>query len=464
MRDYVVTLIVFASLPLILRKPFLGILVWTWLGLMNPHRLCWGFATGLPFAQMVAIATLVGLLISKEAKSMPWVTLTRLLLFWWLWMLTTTVFALLPGSAWEQWDKVWKIMLLTFVAILLLDTRERLHALVWIVVISLGFYGVKGGIFTLTSGGGEKVWGPSGTFIGGNNEIGLALIMTVPLMRYIQLASASTLVKNGMLAAMGLTVMAILGTQSRGALVGGAAMILYLTLKSRNRARLLLLLALLLPAAILFMPETWFSRMETIETYQQDASALGRINAWWTAFYIALDRPLVGGGFDVVSAWTFAKYAPDPAAVHDFHSIYFEVLGEQGFVGLGLFLSIGAVSMASLGRVIAFAKTRRELLWMRDMASMVQVSLIGYAVSGAFLGLAYFDYYYTLVAIAIGLVRVKNQYALQGVPSPSAASGEAAMAANGPRPQGIGPRPPRRFGAPKKPLFGFDIRGWYAKL
>lgn len=235
MRDYVVLLIVFGSLPFILRKPFFGVLVWTWLSLMNPHRMGWSFATDMPFAQIVAIVLLASLLLSKEAKQIPWLTLTRLLALWWVWLLITTFFALNQASAWEQWDKVWRIMLMTFVTLLILNSRERLEALAWVIVISLGIYGVKGGIFTIATGGGYHVQGPAGTFISGNNEIGLALIMTVPLMRYLQLRATGKLVRYGMIAAIGLTVVAILGTQSRGALVGLAAMVLYLAMKSRKR-------------------------------------------------------------------------------------------------------------------------------------------------------------------------------------------------------------------------------------
>jgi probable O-glycosylation ligase (exosortase A-associated) len=282
--------------------------------------------------------------------------------------------------------------------------------------------------------------------------------MTVPLMRYLQLGTDSKLVKNGMTGAMGLTFMAILGTQSRGALVGLAAMVFYLAIKSRQRMRLIAVLIVLLPAAFMFMPDTYFNRMETIQTYQEDESALGRINAWWTAWYIALDRPLVGGGFDAFSPWTFMKYAPDPMRFHDVHSIYFEALGEHGFIGLALFLAIGAGALLTLRHVTQFASKRADLAWMRDLAGLLQVSLIGYAVSGAFLGLAYFDYYYTLIALTIGLARLKERYATGDAPAPA----EVAQAPSEPPPPQR--EPSRGWVTPKRRLFGFDFRDWYSKL
>jgi probable O-glycosylation ligase (exosortase A-associated) len=208
MRDLLVTLMVFGSLPLILRKPFFGVLVWTWLGLMNPHRVCWGFARNMPYAQIVVLVLFASLVISyqKTARRTEVHALTVMLGIWWAWMLVTTVLAFFPYGAWIQWNKVWKIMLLTFIIIYLLNTRQRIHALVWTMALSLGFYGVKGGIFTLTTGGSFAVYGPAGTFIGGNNEIGLALIMTVPLIRYLQLQAKAAWLRIGLVGAMLLTM------------------------------------------------------------------------------------------------------------------------------------------------------------------------------------------------------------------------------------------------------------------
>jgi len=460
MRDLFVTLVVFGSLPLILRKPFVGVLVGSWLGLMNPHMLCWSFAAGKPFAFIIAVTLILSFLISKEPKRLPASALVGLLGFWWFWLFVTTLTAFYPDSAWEYWGRAWRIMLLTFLTIALLTSRERIDALVWTCVISLGIYGVKGGIFTVLGGGTNHVNGPAGTFIGGNNEIGLALVMTIPLMRYLQLTSTNRWVKYAMMAAMGLSVVAVLGTQSRGALLGLLVMSMYLALKSRNRAGLLLLLGLSLPVAFMIMPESWHSRMDTIQTYDQDASALGRINAWWTAWYVALDHPFVGGGFNTFLRPTFIQYAPNPRDVHDVHSIYFQALGQQGFVGLFTFLGIMFGSLISLNRLRKFARSAKQLQWMGDLSGMVFVSIVGYATSGAFLGLAMFDYYYTLVAITIGLTTVAHRYAAQAAPGiAEAATGPVTGVAVG----AVGAAA-NRFVPPRRRLLGLDVAGWFAKL
>jgi probable O-glycosylation ligase (exosortase A-associated) len=132
---------------------------------------------------------------------------------------------------------------------------------------------------------------------------------------------------------------------------------------------------------------------------------------------------IFGGGFDM-GPTVFQRYAPDPD-VRD-HSIYFEMLGEQGFVGLAMFLGLLIMTWLKCSAVIRVARRNADLGWARDLAAMVQVSVIGYMSAGAFLGLAYFDYAYHLVAVAVvvhhlvhqaGSVTEPTAVTAQGTPS-----------------------------------------------
>lgn len=441
MRDLLVTLVVAGSLPVILARPWIGILVWAWIGFMSPHRLTWGFAYDFPFALVIGVTTLVGLLFSGQWRRMPLTRETMLLALFVGWMFITTLFALNPTDAWDGWDKTWKIQLMVFVSMILLRTPERIRALIWVIVVSIGFYGVKGGVFTVVGGGENRVWGPPGSFIEGNNEIGLALIMIMPLARYLQLSAERWWVKTGLLIAMVLCGAAILGTHSRGAFVGLAFMLFFLAAKSRNRIPLLLAMSLAVPAGLLFMPETWTERMRSIQTYDEDTSVTGRFNAWHFAWNLALYRPVLGGGFETFEPSLFRTFAPDPDDFHDAHSIYFEVLGEHGFVGIILFLSLMLVTWFGCSwstRQVRRARDDPDLLDCRDLARMLQVSIVGYAVSGAFLGLAYFDLYYNVVALAV-LTRLRVMETLTELDSDELAeSDEAIVGESGPRLGGAG--------------------------
>ncbi len=405
MRDIALIIIFFGFLSFVFTRPYVGAYIWTWLSLMNPHRLTFGFAFSFPFAQITAIVTLISMLASKEPMRIPWTRETILLLIFILWMFLTTIYSLHPDLAWHQWDKVWKIMLMLYVTMMLINTRQKLDWLVWVVVLSLGFYGVKGGIFTILTGGGHRVQGPLNTFIGGNNEMALALIMIIPLMRYLQLQNKSFWIRRGLAASMFFTGIAIIGTQSRGALVGIIVMATFLFLKSRNKILTLFPILLIVGSVAVFMPQEWYDRMSTITNSpeEQDKSVQGRFQAWKMAINLAKDR-VQGGGYETFQPSTYMTYRDGTGDVNktpDAHSIYFEVLGEHGFIGLALFLLLAWFAWDTGNRIRREARRNVETKWSADLASMLQVSLIGYGASGAFLGLAYFDLYYDLIAMMV---------------------------------------------------------------
>lgn len=422
MRDILVTLVVLGAIPFIFQHPHYGIYMWSWLSYMNPHRLAWGFAVNIPFALITALVTMLAYLFSKEPKRFPLTRETSLLFILLAWMTFTTFMSLYPQLAWFQWEKVWKIQVMTLLTAMLITDRKRLDGLIWVIVLSLAFYGVKGGIFTIIHGGIYRVQGPAGSFIEGNNELGLALIMTVPLIRYLHLQARQQWLRLGLATGMVLTGLAAIGSQSRGALLAAAAMGTFLWLKSRNKIVTAIYIGATVGLVLSIMPQAWWDRMNTIETYEKDQSAQGRINAWYTAWGLAKDR-VTGGGFDAFQTPTFRAYAPNPENVRDVHSIYFQMMGEHGFIGFGIWALIGLLAWRTGSKVIKSCKKDPNRKWAADLAAMTQVSMVGYATGGAFLGLAYFDYYYHLVIILVlaHQIAVKNAWGtleqLSGAPS-----------------------------------------------
>lgn len=416
-RDILLTITILGSLVMIVKRPWVGVLVWCWLSYMNPHRLVWDFAYGKPFAQVVAIVTLVAMVFSSERLRLPRSSILPVWLGFIAWTSVTTFFAIDRQLSLMEWELFLKIQFMTLVTLLLINTRERLNLLVWVIVASLGFFGVKGGIFTIITGGQHQVLGPNKSFIEGNNELALALIMTLPLLRYLQLNAQKTWVRWGLGLTMILFAASIAGSQSRGALVAGLAMGAALFFRSRGKLRIGIAAVLVAVAVFAMMPDAWYDRMSTIQDYQKDSSAKGRINAWWFAVNLAAERPFLGGGFNTFTPLLFRRYAPDPEDFHDSHSIYFEVIAEHGFVGLGLFLLLLGLAFKSGFRMAKLVRRNPELVWARDLVAMLQVSLVGYAIGGAFLGKAYFDLYYHLLAMIMitqELVAVELRSAQEG--------------------------------------------------
>lgn len=145
MRDILVTVIVFGLIPYILARPQVGIYTWSWLSYMNPHRLAYGFAYTMPFAQIVAIASLLSILIWKEPKRVPVTGLTVLWVVFLIWMLLTTAFAMFPELAWPQYERIIKIQLVTFLTMMVIRTHKEINILIWVIALSVGFFGIKGG-------------------------------------------------------------------------------------------------------------------------------------------------------------------------------------------------------------------------------------------------------------------------------------------------------------------------------
>ncbi|MGH8283221.1 MAG: putative O-glycosylation ligase, exosortase A system-associated [Gammaproteobacteria bacterium] len=400
MRDIALALFIFGTIPFILTRPYIGLLVWSWIGYMNPHRLCYGFAYSFPWVQLIAIVTLVSLVFSKESKKIAITPVSILLFVFLLWTGITTIFAVESASAWEKWQEFAKVLVMVFVTLMLVNNRQRMHWLVWVVVISLGFYGLKGGIFTILKGGNNHVFGPPASFIADNNALALALCMTLPLMRYLQLHSSRKWIQIALGLTMILTGVTILGTYSRGGLLGLIVVSGVLFLKTRRRLAVTAVIVIIGFTAYHFMPSHWTERMDTMHHAEETDSAQERIQSWQFATNVAIHHPIVGGGFnDYQSASLWQSFGPEGAIPRAIHSVYFRVLGEQGFPGLILFLGLFFASWRSCSRVRKKTRDSPEQRWAYDLASMLQVGLIAYATAGAFLPMAYFDLAYQLLAL-----------------------------------------------------------------
>jgi probable O-glycosylation ligase (exosortase A-associated) len=410
MRDIALSIVVSALLILALRHPVVGAYLWAWLSLMNPHKMTYGFAYSMPFAQAAALVTLFGFAFAGQRRRMVSGPLVTLLLALFLWMTLTSFFAIAPVErVQERWIQVAKIQLMLLVSLCLILDARQLRTLIWVVALSVGFFGIKGGIWTVLTGGGGRVWGPPGSMLQGNNELAVALVMLLPMFYFLQHTETRRWLRKIIGLAMLPIAFAILGSQSRGALLALLAMAFFLGIKGRYPVRTTLLLAVGVALAIAFMPETWSQRMETISNYEEDSSAMSRIWTWTTLWNVAVDRPFVGAGFAADNLEVFGRYAPREGVFAMFdgqvfvaHSIYFQMLGEHGFVGLVLFLLLGVTTWVSAGRLARKAAlVPAYAAWMPMLMRMSQVSLIGYASGGAFLSLAYMDLPYYIVGFVV---------------------------------------------------------------
>lgn len=403
MRDLIVFGIVLVVALLALRRPWKGVMLWTWLSIMNPHRYTWGFAYSAPLAAMAAGSTLLGLLFTRERQNpfqgapVVWFCLLA------IWITLSWLFGYDPADDYAQWDKVMKIYFMTFIALILLVNKLQLMAFLWVTTFSLALLAAKGGLFTLLHAGNYLVWGPPGSFIGDNNHFALATIMTIPLLHFLQLQLQGKWARRGITVIMLLCMASALGSHSRGALLAIAAMAGMLWLRSSRKGYMTLALLVAVLLLLPMMPAEWWERMGTIQTYEEDASAMGRINGWLVAIEVAKHH-LFGGGMSYQHQLFFNMWGVYNTDVIAAHSIYFQILGNHGFIGLFLYLMVWFSTYYYAGWLRKNAQGQAHTQWAADLGAMVQVSLVGYAVGGAFLSMPYFDLPYNLM-VAVVLAR-----------------------------------------------------------
>ena len=396
-------------------RPWIGVLVFSWISYMNPHRLTWSTAYEYPFAKIVAIVTLVGLIFTKDRMRIPKTNETILIVLLGCYFTLTNFYAFNPPAAWIQWQKVIKILAMTLVTIAVINSEVKLKYLVLVIAFSVGFFGIKGGIFSILTGGQYTVYGPDKSFFQENNDLALALNMVLPMFYYLAREEKSERLKLALWIGLGLNFIAIIFTYSRGGFLTLAGILFIFLMKSKKKVLAGVIAALTIIVAITYIPSQWLDRMGTIQDYEQDSSAMGRLNAWATAWNLAKDRPLTGGGFETFFGRVFNRYSPDPSNVHDVHSVYFEVLGEHGFIAFGMFMALIIYTLLSTKKLKETVGNNKNMNWVINYANMFQMSLFAFMIGGTFLGRAYFDLFYHIIAMVVIMkVFVERETALAG--------------------------------------------------
>lgn len=411
MRGLAFVVVFFSLLSLVLKRPFIGILMWFWISLMQPHKLIYGFTASIPYALLVAIVTLGSWMSMhpEEPKYPPRDRITFLLVALAIWVSVTSLTGFgPPDEIIKQWSEAEKMVLMTFVAYAMTNTRERFEQLLLICVLSIAFWGFRGGIVSIVHAGAYKVYGPAGSMIGDNNDLGVGLNMILPLLFYLQYRYTEPHYKWPLRALIGLTVMADLFTYSRGALVALAAMAAVLWLRTRYKVVTGLAIAIALVGILHFAPEQWFHRMQALNTlhgYQQDASSERRLWLWQISWEIIKQHPIVGAGFHWGWSWDWVNRQIQGAGLDPLvkprapHSIWFEMLSNHGIIGLALLVAFFVAAAMNAQWLIKRTRGDPDLVWANYFGRMFQAALVGFAVGGSFANLDMYDGFYALVII-----------------------------------------------------------------
>jgi probable O-glycosylation ligase (exosortase A-associated) len=434
MRDVIVLAIILGSVPVCLFYPYFGILMWSWVAYFNPHRFTFGMAYDFPVAQAIAIPTILGLVFNRQFNKGIFQRETVLLLFLWIWYFVTYAHCVMtPELARHALDAkpvlmgISKILLMTFLSILLVTSRDKLRYLLLLTVACFGILAIKGAFFGLRTGAEERVWGPPGSFIEDNNFLALATNMCLPLFFYMAQSEKSKWIKLFLQIAFVSSIFSVILSYSRGGLLGLSVVLGLITLRSRYKFVTAAFCVVVAFLVLSFAPGRWMDRMGNFAHGKIDNSAELRLHAWQFAYVLAKEYPLTGGSFNTFQPDLFEKYTPELGFAGP-HSIYFQQLGEHGFVGLGLFLGILGSCWISLSKLRRRARAVREIQWVIPYTYMLQTSQLAYMTSGAFLAAGYFDLFYQLVAAVVLLKIFTNaEIAAALRPQPEKADSETSM-------------------------------------
>ncbi len=398
MRDILVVVVLLGLIPICLRRPVFAAAVYIAISVGSAYRLAYGFASDQPWALLYALVLFVSLLFSKEHSI--WKGVMRWLPFFpfLVWVTFSTIVALDPLVSYERFYEFMKIqvgLILVFATVRSIKDAVLIYAAY---TASITFHGVKAALFALKAAGPVTIQGPPGTVIADNNHFALALISCIPLMIYFASRARHSFVRIaywGMVAGNALTVLA---SMSRGGVLALGATAFFVLIRSRNRFKIFITLIPILALAFALMPPEFYERISTIGSYDQDLSVKGRFEAWETAFNVANSR-LTGAGFEFyknASVWEI--FSPPEAIPRAAHSIYFQLLGDQGFIGLLLYLfSIGWILYAR--RLSSVKLTLPDFRDFVDLRRAGVLSIVSVMIGGASLSLAYWEGFLLLVGM-----------------------------------------------------------------
>ncbi len=441
MVDLALTAFIFAVLAAGVRRPFLWVLAYVYIDILAPQKISWMLLTHLPISLIAFSLAFVGWAYMDSKAGSRFSFRQGLIALLLVYCGLTTLSADLPEFAAEKWSWVWKALVFALFLPLTLRTRLRLEAVTLVMVLSAATIIIPAGIKTLASGG---AYGSLHLLVNDNtglyegsilSTVSIALIpLALWLARHGTVFAPDWRVKAFAWALAFAAVLIPIGTEARTGLVCAAVLVMLSLRHMKHRFLMTGLIGAASLLAVPFLPASFTERMETIGNHQADQSASTRIAVWqWTLEYV--ETHPFGGGFeayrqnrlaiDVVeksesgNTTAFATERLEDKA-RAYHSSYFEMLGEQGWPGLAIWLLLHGLGVWQMERL--FRRYRQgpqgnppeNLVWVAPFATALQQAQIVYLVGSLFVGIAFQPFCYMVVALQCGLwtlVRRKEQAA-----------------------------------------------------
>ncbi len=451
MFSLALTVYVLAFLLVGLRRPFVWVLAYLYIDLMAPQKVAWSILPSMQISLVAFIAMFVGYLFVDRKENSRFTLRQALMLVLLVYCGITTMSADFPVEALAKWSWVWKALVFAIILPLTLTTRLRIEAAVLVMALSVGAIVIGGAIKTLVTGGGYgslhlMVNDNTGLYEG--SIISCAAVATVPLIAWLArngtIFPAEWRVKVYALALGFACLLIPIGTQARTGLlcIGVLAILSLRTVK--HRLLYIALIGALGLAAIPLLPESYTKRMNTIDSHEADESASTRVAVWkWTLEYVG-DHPF-GGGFDAYRQnklryktakaetdgnTTSVEYGEVTDKARAYHSSYFEMLGEQGWPGLILWLWLQFSGLWQMERIRLRWRKRNDpgKDWIVPLATAMQHAQLIYLAGSVFVGIALVQFSLMLIGMQCGLWSYLRRIEVPALSAPAQRRAAAAAA------------------------------------
>lgn len=415
LRDLLVFGIVLLSLPASFRRPFVGLLVFSWLAYMRPQDLCWSFARDMRLSFYVAMAMIVGWWANERGRRAfaTWDVRTRL-------MVALGALVLVSYAQARDQEEYVTRYLFEFLKIIVIalftsgqvDTRQRFRTMVAMIAVCLAFFGVKGGVFGVLTGGATILRGPGG-MLEDNNDFALALVMNIPLLWYMGSSERSIRhVYRASRIGIVLTVLTILLTHSRGAFLALVSTAVWMAWRTGNLLRAMGGLAVSVMAFFVFAPRSVLERMATIGD-TTDSSAMARLQSWSVALRMIEANPVFGVGVRNFQS-SYLNYASvarvDAKTTYVAHNSYLQIWAESGSIAFVAYLALLLSVFVTCRRVYKMGVVRPDLRWAMDYARMMEATTVGFMVGAVFLNRGHFDLVYHWIALVTSLSAIAGYH------------------------------------------------------
>ncbi len=435
-----------------LRHPFIWVLAYLYVDILSPAKIGWMILPSIPFSLIAFAAVFGGWLLIDDKTGSRFGLRQWLIVLLLAYCAMTTFTAQFPEAAALKWAWVWKALIFAAFMPLTLTTRLRIEAATLVMVLSVGAIVIDGGMKTAFGGAG---YGTLTFFVRENSGIYEGSIISAVAMSIIPLAL--WLARHGTIfppdwrvrlfvAALIFACLLIpIGTEARTGLLCAGVIGALLMRSVKHRFAYAALAGVALLVAVPFLPASFAERMSTIGDHKGDQSASTRLAVWsWTLDYVK-QHPL-GGGFNAyianeVSYDLVTTEQVGNAVVTEnqriteksraYHSSYFEMLGEQGYIGFGLWIWLQLLGLWQMERLRRhwIGRSEPDCQWQAPLATALQLGQVSYLVGSLFVGIAFQPFIFMLIGLQCALwsyLRREERLRQQGRPVPSFMQSRAA--------------------------------------